>query len=413
MTDTSRLPQDSPGVAVPSQPERQDGEGGKADSVHLFIGAIGSLLPREELKNSIRVTPRGVFVEERGFHRLVEAYQLWLKNQTGGEVTKSTDKCIKRLFDTLQPPQYYLVEGKQCLLGFLVKCSIEQPQRYGIPFYLGSLLDTREYLHPRDPFLASMKNVEIFHKPLGLELKVPFKGKSIRLPAEVLKDFAALAQNSSKLLEKNPQAGRSLRDSLMVVIRLLGKTREISDKEPLLIPSRYRNKKDLKYFGLGSLVFVTERGGVLAGCYELRGKNFVLLVRNEVELSARAARGRQIGAIELPPRRSRFVGAIQVKHDRYWLHPRAFREFIDQAPHAPSLRESFSGPFTIFDCLKKMPFVFAAAGSADQRQVAAYLAKPAPRGARFRVKDDWIFVILGKNEVVSCINKRRPQRRGR
>ncbi|NLF24037.1 MAG: hypothetical protein GX589_00045 [Deltaproteobacteria bacterium] len=409
MTQTNKHPQggDSGQEAL----KHNEGEGGRRDSVHLFVGVIGEYLSRQELQNHIRITPNGVFVEESGFSRVVESYQDWLKKHTGGEVTKSTEKCVKRLFESPQPQKFYLVEGKQCLLGYLIKCHIEQPQSYNLPFYLGSLLDTREYLHPRDPFLAAQKNVEVIHKPLGAEFKLPFKKKSLLVPTQALKDFADLARGSIKLLERNPEAASSMRESLRTLIRVLSRVQPIGEKETLLIPAKHRSKSALKYFRLGSLILVTAKGEVLLDCYELRGKNYARLLQEEVEALGRISRGRQIGALELPKKRSRYIGAVQLKHERIMLHFRALREFIDQIPASASLRESFSGRFTVYDCLNKISFIIAGTERAERRQVMAYLGKDAPRNARFRVKDEWIFVLLEKNVLMGCINKRyRPRR---
>jgi hypothetical protein len=391
----------------------EGGESSALDSVHLFLDGLKDLFPRELLKDAVRITPHGLFVEKGSFQKVIEGYQAWLRKRTGGTVVKSVDKCVKRLFGSHEPPQFYLVEGKQCLLGYMVPCEVQQPQKYNLPFYLGSLLDTREYLHPRDPFLMELRGVEVTPKPQGVEVKFTAQRRSIRVAADVLKQFSQLAANSHKLLEKNSRAGTALRDSLEALIRLVGKAQPVMENEPLLVPSRNKERRGLSYLRLGTLVFVLERAETLVGCYELRGKNFQRMLRQELTALARNCRGHRIGAFELPKGRSKYLGSIEIKNEHYLVHPRAFSQFLDSIRGSAALRESFAGGFTVADCIKKMPYIFASSERVEPRQIANYLEKNAPRGARYRVRDEWIFVILGKNVIAGCISKRGAGRHAR
>src|SRR5690606_27452154 len=109
---------DQPGQMPPADPEIADSAGsGKQESAERpnegiinFVAALSNLLPVTDLKENIRITHQGLFVAEGFTDQLVQCYQGWFEKQTGFQ--KSQEKSKKKLFGSLQPESYYLIEGK-------------------------------------------------------------------------------------------------------------------------------------------------------------------------------------------------------------------------------------------------------------------------------------------------------------
>ena len=100
-----------------------------------FISCLPELIPQTDLKAAFRATRKGVFVREDWEAKLIEVYRDWSKVQTGKESSKNDAKCHRRLFGEEKPKLYYLLDGKDCLTGYLPKktrkrsCSIQWKEK--------------------------------------------------------------------------------------------------------------------------------------------------------------------------------------------------------------------------------------------------------------------------------------------
>ena len=84
----------------------------------FFINLAKSAQESEVLE-ALRICNKGLFISEDYIDSLAKHYQDWIKNQTGKEIQKSTDKYLKKFFGNESPKVSYLIDGKKCLVGYL------------------------------------------------------------------------------------------------------------------------------------------------------------------------------------------------------------------------------------------------------------------------------------------------------
>ncbi|MCO6432184.1 MAG: hypothetical protein J5J00_15105, partial [Deltaproteobacteria bacterium] len=256
-------------------------ETSRKDSVFSFISDVKRVFPAEFLNASVRATPHGLFVEESSLGRIIEGYQSWLAQATAGEVVKSPGKCMKRLFGSTEPVRQYLIEGKQCLIGMLIKSEIAHAQSLGLPYFLGSLTSMREFIHPRDPIFSSLKNIEVVNTSQGSVYRLSSAGPNYDVPEERLRSFASIAARSSIILRQEPKLPESLAAALRALISMLEKSRAAGGDKEILVPSRFSDQERYNFKILGSFTFVFDRNNTLQHCYDLRSSNLFRFIREE------------------------------------------------------------------------------------------------------------------------------------
>ncbi len=374
-------------------------------SLPIFFKALKELLPHEEIKEKVRATPAGLFIEQGLRVRILEQYQVWLQRQTQGAVAKSERKCMKRLFGSEQPREYYLVEGKACAVGYLIACPLQQPQNLSLPYYLGSLTETSSYLHPRDPKLSAMESVTVATTSEGAELNIRVKGKTIKAAAPLVAAFQKLAGHSKALSAKYPESQTALRDAARALIKELKRSMVVDKRKHLLVPGRYLRNKRVEFLEAGSLVFAAENGEKLADCYELRAANLNHFIKGEVSHYAGKRHGVRVASIDILPPHARAIGAIRIKGQQYHLAPRCVQDFVERALQSPALRDVLPERFTVVDCLKLLSNICEQSEEIERRKISHYVDQLQIHGARFRTFERWILVVGDNNTLVRCIEK--------
>jgi len=370
-----------------------------------FIKDLKTLLAGADLKDKLRVTPAGLFVEESFRQAIVEKYQEWLQRKTQGAVAKSEHKCMKRLFGSEEPHEHYLVEGKACFLGYLVACPIQQPQNMSLPYYLGSLTDTRNYLHPRDPRLAAMQSLDITPTADGMELQVRVRGRTYRMNTAFLLALRKLAERSPFLQRQFPELQEALREAARAAVKLLKRAAFVDKKQQLLVPQRLADDKHVMLQS-GAIVLVAERGDRLFDCYELRGANLNRLIRDDLQSAAPGhKRGARVGPLEILPRDPRRAGSLRIKGQQYFLAPRAIQDFIERIPHSPALRAQFPGRYTTVKCVEALCAVCQQSDEISRGKISRHLENMNVKAKRFRTFERWLLAGGEGDVIVRCIEK--------
>lgn len=372
---------------------------------------LPELVPQETIRSHIRVTPQGVFVQESCVPTVVEAYRTFLTAQSGGAVSKSDRKCIKRLFGTEEPTRYYLIEGSQSMLGNLIVHEIAQPQQFGMPFYLGSLQATSDYLHPRDPMFVSLPHVTARAHQGGLEVAVTSKGKDLRFTTEFTKNFCALVSRSSRLREEFPEASNSLRDGLKALIEILPKARPAAKSDFLLIPQSITKSSRALFLRRGKLIVAANAQRELVACYELHGANFVRFVREEFAHWHREQRNRPVGAFVLSPPRARTLGEFVIGKQKTPLAARAFKDYVSSLMNAPRGAPAKKAPakksrITVQEALADFSELFQRADEIAYQRIATHVPTNPARGTTFRVNREWIFQVNGRRGIERVYDRR-------
>ncbi len=374
------------------------------DSVLQFIESAASFIPPEKAKVYLRATPTGLFVQKEFLPSVMEAYRQWFYEKTQHSGGLSESKVLKRFFASINPPLCYLVESKQCMVGYLVPRKLIQPQLLNLPVYIGSVDDTRRILHPRDPLLQCMQHLTVARNKDGQLFALKSPKASWSFSESLLRDFSRTASRSNALQKEFSDRSGSLRDSLRVLASLLEKAVPAKDKQRLLVPHKYRNKP-VKYIAIGSFTFVIQQGGVLGACYEVGTRTLFRFVKSElISLYSNPAE-RIHGQLELCGPRNRSLAVIQHYDQEFRLHPKTFCQFVrgvmKEAPERSLMPEKYS----IKDCILEFVRIFQSSERIEKHKIQRHVSKIRCSSPRYIINGRWIFVLNRKNIIMACVDR--------
>ncbi len=389
-----------------------------------FIRALPRSLAQTD-RDSVRLTGKGLFVDEHAADRIVQLWQSWIAAIGASSAGKAHDKHFRRVFGADYPNEYYLLEGKRCRAGFLITAPIGS-ERIDLPRYPGSLLEARQFLHHNDPVFEKFTDLKVELTLQGLLMRLNKGGVVLTIKQELLIAFQALAERHPRIAQRFPQISQSLRAGLPALLHCLRSSRPVAGKQSLLIPNDFRSTTDVQFLRYGSLVFASV-SGLIARCYPVRGIGFMEWVN--AEIAQIKNQKKNIGALGLDVRTAEFVAHLTFNDhiERVLVHPLALCDLYNQADHALFVPRESTVSFTLYNCLHALARLLEtsywvkeedvpnrvrelastirverpAKGRSDKRRRAAPLE---PLGASYRQSGNWIF-ILKKNRVYRCAQR--------
>lgn len=367
-------------------------------SLVKFIESLKGNKGFEARRNDIRVVPKGLFVSESAFEYVVETFQKWMLQESQGIADKSIEKTKQWLLDGATPERQYLVEGKSVLTGSLITVTIPAPQRFGLPYYLGSLLPAADYLHPADPELSGLAGVSLSQGRLGLEAKIARRDGPLLIPESVIKSFRQIAIGSRFLQRRYPGCESSLLVSFKALVNLAKRARRVPKSFPMVVPYDLLTSKNKELRASGKFIFIEERG-VLNRVIELHGRHLSSFLRGEL---GRAPRDK-LGSFKLTPKHRDLMGYYEIKGRRVAVHARAFSEFVELIRRAREPRERFKGWFSAAECFEKFASLYQLSQPIDKRRISASLERFGIEGSSFKICGGWIFAISKEQTVMRTV----------
>lgn len=281
MTETERQPPNTDNVALQTT---QAGSTVTAnDTIAQFCTTISKYFTKDEIASFIRITNQGLFIDERLAGRLVEQFEIWLQAITGNSLTKSPEKIWRKLFGSELPNIYYILEGKQCGVGYLVPGDYACLQKQGLLLYRGNPLDATSYLHERDPLFATLRNTEVSLSSLGLQFTFVAKAQQkIIWRLKALQNLRALIPSSRWLKKISRRSGSTLRQTVVLLSKIMRSARVLNSNESILVPIAIKQNKTLRLFRVGTLILVVNQNSEVEGCYEITGHNLREFLLSEI-----------------------------------------------------------------------------------------------------------------------------------
>lgn len=379
-----------------------------------FLESLRKYFPIETLRESVRVTPKGLFVLHTFREQIVESYQKWLESLGLPTAARTTGKIRRRLFGGENPPLFYLAEGKNVIAGFLAVATVQQPQRYQLPHYLGSLTDSRTVLSSHDPLLEKIEGVTVAQGAKGVEISVKIGNETLLITNEGLKEFLSRAEHSPRTMKEFPELKNSQAELLIALVTLLRKSRLVAlDKDPRLLPKQFVEQKRLTMRAVGSYEFIFSQDRRLVAVLDLKGKNLAHFVWRE--MSALRQKGeRRIGIFDLASERERHIGTFNIRGEKIRLTAHALAGFVEHIGDSPEKRDRFLKNYSVRDCFEKFSILFQTAQPIDGRLIQTFVSDFKQRGTRFTVNGAWIFVLSPDRMVTHCLARHaRPRDKSR
>jgi hypothetical protein len=370
----------------------------RSTSITQFIESLKSNRSFEPHRAQIRVVPKGLFVAESAVNLIVSEFQRWLLAASHGVADKSLEKTKQWLFEGVEPERLYLVEGRSVLTGVLISSVVGSPQRFGLPFYLGSLLPASEYLHPADPELQGLSGVNISQGRLGLEIRVVRRDGELLIPESVLKAFRQIADQSRFLQRRYPGCERSLLVACKALITIARRARRVPRSYPMIAPHDAIVAKSKQLRAAGKFLFVEERG-CINRIVELHARHLSEFLRAELVRAPRE----KLGTFKLTPKHRDLMGFYEQHGRRTSVHARAFAEFVELIRRAREPRERFKGWFSAADSFERFASLYQLSQPIEKRRIAASLERFGIEGHSFRICGGWIFAISREGTVMRTV----------
>ncbi|MBX7137110.1 MAG: hypothetical protein K1X83_03930 [Oligoflexia bacterium] len=388
MSDTQE-----PSTQSESRPPAQPAVG----SFETFLLELTKHLGREQILSNLRVLTKGLFVSEPFAQTLVAKYQEWHKTVTGSFSQQSDERARKHLFGQEDPKVYYLIEGKQCLTGFLAALPFAQPDRLPIPHYPGSLIDAATQLHPKDPFLQSAAGIKaVTDLAKGLQFSLQVKRWEYRISPELLQRFSEMVIQSRRLNREFDQVQRGLRYALPALSTVLSRARLLRGKKKTLIPSKFRRDPKLKLVRFKRLYFVLLDENRIDHIYELRARNLVIFLRQELDLLKRDKHSQRIGGLSLAIKPGPSAGFISIKGHKLRISRRVFSRFLEGLLRLRESPAELPSHYTLRDAIKLLAQLLQQGTWIPKREIPQRIFEKLAGHETLIQSGQWYFIISGE-----------------
>lgn len=372
--------------------------------IEKFISTIRGRFPVEHIRQNFRVTPRGLFIAAPQFEPMLDLYHRFAREQTEGSGSLTIDKLKKRLFKGIPPRLLSLDEGKFTCVGYLLPRTIREPQKYQLPFFVGTLTDARSTLHTQDPILAGLADLKVEHSGSGMTLRIDAGGRTVQVSEELAKRFAEVVTHSRRTLVDFPKAKDSLSEAIVALVHLLQKCRAPRRDAEILVPARFEKTPLEQFRTIGGIVMILSGGAELMDVYELRAGNLAYFLRKE--FSALRSKQRRIGSFEIHVERDPLIGHFMFPGGRkVELTPRAFSGFIEHLGESPDKRDHLGSRFTVGQAFERFSTIFQLAQPIEPRLISDYLNGKPQGGTRYSIFGSWLFEVSKRNRIERCIAK--------
>lgn len=373
----------------------------QSDKITRFVVSLyGS-----SLASGLKMTPVGLFIPEPALEQILHTYQLWLKSDTAAEGLLETTRCREHLFGPGVPGDYYLLDGKNCLVGNLIKLPIIPEFKIKFPFYAGTPIDGRLSIHPKDPILSRLPpEVQILTSSSGMQLRFTLRGATFNFPLNRFQEIAYLIGNSPRLRRHRQIFRQSLRKAVPELAVLLKQARISSSSNLRFIPGKLRRKSDLIFLSLADLVFTFDSQKNFMSGFGFKAKNLLDFIHDEILELRKSLKSKKIGELDLRFSNRQIAGSLRSNQEKF---PLEYRAIMDFTQIWRSDRQSTKGEApTLFDMLNELSLEFYKSNWTLERDIAPRFRGKSRDGLNYRTTKGWVFWINKKSHLVSL--RRRP-----
>ncbi len=210
-------------------------------SLDAFLGQIEVSLTKDDIARFLYLGSKHLFIVESFWSPFLSAYTHFLATLgQGGLVSK--EKAEKKLFPEGVPISQYIFEGKQPLPVIAVDLAGIDTSKMRIRRYNGEPLQTGGYMHPKDPLLLAKEGVVYSN---GYFCVTRPDGIALRFNQDLAGQFKDMVDKLPEILTSYPQAGASLRFSVLGLVDALMSASIDRRKKPVLVPLGFNRQAHL------------------------------------------------------------------------------------------------------------------------------------------------------------------------
>jgi len=350
-----------------------------------------------EAKDSLRVCGNGLFVSENSISLLTKSYEAWIKNQTGKDIQKSTDKYLKKFFDSESPKTFYLIDGKECLVGYIASETDNifnelKPSESNVPRYHGELLDPEWFLHPKDPIFSKLHGVTYeSNSSKGSSICFEVKNKKIKLSTANLNRFM------KKIKEARVINHESLRQALGPLAKILNQAKASPTKYCNIIPKSIVKKSPSLNLKWKTLSIILDKDNFIVGCFSNAGKAYRDSIDNEILSLQTKPPLTSVKSFTV----SRSTMKIKAHGMSLKLSQAAFSQYM-RLLKRKKLKKGDQRFLSIKSVITKLVNLIHKSREPNEELLNELLDGKSLRNRIYRVNGNWVFVIKDKSEIASC-----------
>ena len=375
-----------------------------------FIQAFPHLFSHAEIISYFRLTSKGLFVCEALLEKTLAQYRKWRKEATGSDTEVSDEKARRKLIGEEIPVLYYLLDGKKCLPGYLLHVSCNDTEKTNVPTYQANLMDTSDYVHPRDPLLSTIPNLKTSmnsHEGLLFHINFPRLKKQWTFSPQTLSQFATCARKNKSLLTYYKKLNGALREAIKPLQEIIERAKPIAKRDTLFLPSEYTKQQDIKLLTAKGIIFVIEGEDKIKSCFAVYANALVELVRSEIKLFKERRFRTKTLLLMTTKSRVPHVAILLTPKVKYLLSLKALIEFIKIAPKSMPISKQLPRKFTLKDCLKLFDSLFAKSIPIEGLKSHMLHSIAQDPTASFRKIGALVFVLNDKTYIKSCFELKR------
>lgn len=377
-----------------------------------FILTLKDKLKIEEQRANLRMTPKGLFVRETFKSQIADHYNHWIEQISGEKIKRSNEKTQHKLFGAEDSAKLCLIEGKETFLGSILECPSQDIQRYKLPTYLGSLVSTRDYLHPNDPIFNEKEG--ILYKPNNQGGEVHFKTVNgvFKVPFNSIKNYRTLLLTSRRVKKDFPELEGTLNLTLKVLKHLFSKARLLRRTEPVIVPQRGFGDRKLEYWFVGHFVFIVENRistiQTVVQTYFLKDESLYDFMREEFEQLEKESRTKWFESFHFAPSRylsekHKFLGELVFPNNKYFLTSHAFKQYIESVLEGNVEHKRYKGLFTIKNAIRNFFEAFKLARLIEYRLVKNIVPEKFTAKYDYRMAEGLVFVVTMDGDIEGCV----------
>ena len=386
----------------------------------FFINLAKSAQESSALE-ALRICNKGLFISEDYINSLTKHYQDWIKSQTGKEIQKSTDKYLKKFFDSETPKASYLIDGKKCLVGYLANETDNiwnelKPSESKVSRYQGELLDPEWFLHPKDPIFSKLPDIDFeFDSSKGssvcFKLGGQAKNKEVKSKGakskEIKIDSASLNQLVKQLRAiKSPALKKhTLRDSLLPILAILNQAK--AGRNSSIVPSEVIKKSPSLLLRSKSINIVLDQDNYIIGALNNSGKEFRQNLEKEILALQTKAPLTSIRSFTA----SKSIKKIRAHGMSLKLSPSFLMQFIKLLIRKKT-KKGDKRFLSVKDVINKLVSLIHKSKEPSKELLKDLLKGRKQGNSIYKVNGKWVFVIKDKSELVTCfrIKDKKPKK---
>lgn len=369
-----------------------------------FLGEASKRLTEELRFKHLRLLPSGLFIEESACGEILKAFITWTTDHSELLNKVSPDKLQKDFQGALYTHQQYLLDGKVLLYGNELRFQKDDFKTRDIPYFQGSLLDARSFIHMRDPIFSQTPDVTAQLSQSGLSVQFSSRKQSVTLDNASLQKLAVVLQRSRSIPKRYANIQNALREAVPAFCEIWSKANIVPSKKRLLIPHCLTTMKDRWFLTYGNLILVQNKDGSLASAYGLTGKNLHEFLVEELRVLKNGKHRFKAGSLTLGSN-TKGYGSVTLESERYRLDPVFVRTFLLRIPFHRELTDKMPTRYTLGDVLKQLVEILESSIWADTVHVPRQLNQIYPKGTSFRTKGEWVFALTRDKEIIGIFDK--------